>query len=62
MCNFELTTVAFRQRRLEMIALADERRLAKAMKPVRVPRARSRRRVRITLVSPARLSPSPATR
>jgi len=62
MCNFELSTEQFRQRRLEMIAQADERRLAKAMKPVRVPRARARRRARITLVSPARLHPSPATR
>ena len=37
MCNFELSPEQFRQRRLEMIALADERRLAKALKPVREP-------------------------
>jgi hypothetical protein len=62
MCNFELSPELFRQRRVEMIALADERRLAKAMKPARAPRERSRRRSRIVLGSPARLNPSPATR
>ena len=62
MCNFELSPELFRQRRVEMIALADERRLAKALKPVRVPRAPARRRARIVLGSPARLNPSPATR
>ena len=62
MCNFELSPEAFRQRRLEMIVLADQRRLARAMKPVRVPRARARRRASIALGSPARLNPSPAMR
>jgi len=62
MCNFELSPEAFRQRRIEMIALADQRRLAKALRPVREPRVRSRRRARIVLGSPARLNPSPATR
>jgi hypothetical protein len=59
MCNFELTPEAFRQRRVEMIALADERRLAQALKPVRPRRARSRRRARITVGRPVRLNPSP---
>jgi hypothetical protein len=62
MCNFELSPEAFRQRRIEMIALADQRRLARALKPVREPRVRARRKARITLGSPARLNPSPATR
>lgn len=62
MCNFELSPEQFRQRRLEMIALADERRLARALKPARAQRARSRRRVRLGVVSPVRLNPSPATR
>jgi hypothetical protein len=62
MCNFELSPELFRQRRVEMIALADERRLARAMRPVRTPRARTRRRVRISVVSPARLNPSPVPR
>jgi hypothetical protein len=62
MCNFELSPEAFRRRRIEMIALADERRLAQAMKPVRVRRARSRRRVRAGVVGPVRLNPSPVTR
>jgi len=31
MCNFELDPQAFAQRRVEMIALADERRLAAAL-------------------------------
>ncbi len=62
MCNFELSPEAFRQRRVEMIALADERRLAQAMKPARVRQGRSRRRVRAGIVSPVRLNPSPVTR
>lgn len=62
MCNFELSPEAFRQRRVEMIALAEERRLARAFKPVRTPRVRSRRRVRIKVVSPVSLNPSPVTR
>ena len=59
MCNFELSPELFRQRRVEMIALADERRLARAMKPARVPRVRSRRRARSRMSSPVRLNPSP---
>jgi len=62
MCNFELSPEAFRQRRAEMIALADERRLARAMRPVRAQRARSRRKVRISVISPVRLNPSPVPR
>jgi hypothetical protein len=62
MCNFELSPELFHQRRVEMIALAEERRLAKAMKPARVPRARSRRRVRLGLAGPVRLNPSPVPR
>ena len=62
MCNFELSPELFRERRIEMIALADERRLAKAMRPARVPRARSRRRTRIRVSSPVRLNPSPLFR
>ena len=62
MCNFELSPEAFRQRRLEMIALADERRLARALKPARAPRARSRRKVWIGVSSPVRLNPSPVPR
>jgi hypothetical protein len=45
-----------------MIALADQRRLARAMKPVRVPRERVRRKVRLAVAGPARLSPSPVPR
>jgi hypothetical protein len=64
MCNFELSPEMFRQRRIEMIALADERRLARAMnramnranKPVRVRATRSRGS---RLTSPVRLDPSP---
>jgi len=62
MCNFELSPEAFARRRVEMIALADQRRLARAMKPVRVPPVRSRRKVRITVAGPARLNPSPVPR
>jgi hypothetical protein len=62
MCNFELTPEAFRQRRVEMIALADERRLAKAMKPARARKARSGRKVRVPLTGPVRLNPSPLFR
>lgn len=62
MCNFELSPEAFAQRRVEMIALADERRLARALKPVRVPRARVRRKVRLAVAGPARLNPSPVPR
>jgi hypothetical protein len=58
MCNFELSPELFRQRRVEMIALADERRLARAMKPARV-RTLSRRRARARVSSPVRLNPSP---
>jgi hypothetical protein len=47
MCNFELSPEAFAQRRLEMIALADERRLARALKPVKVRRQRFRRKPRV---------------
>ena len=62
MCNFELSPELFRQRRIEMVALADERRLARAMRPVRTQRARNRRRVRINLGSPVRLNPAPVPR
>ena len=62
MCNFELSPEAFAQRRVEMIALADQRRLAQAMKPVRAPRVRTRRKLRVSVVGPARLNPSPVPR
>jgi hypothetical protein len=63
MCSFEhLEPDVFRQRRVAMIALADERRLATALKPSRVRRARARRRVRVGAASPGRLSPSPLFR
>ena len=62
MCNFELSPEQFRLRRLEMIALADERRLARALKPVRAQRAAARRRLGIRVGTPVRLNPSPATR
>lgn len=58
MCNFELNPELFRQRRVEMIALADERRLARAMRPARV-RTRSPRKARVKVASPVRLNPSP---
>jgi hypothetical protein len=66
MCNFELSPEQFRLRRLEMIALADERRLARALRPARAQRSPSRRRSRVRVSSPVsspvRLNPSPATR
>jgi hypothetical protein len=63
MCNFELEPELFRQRRVEMIALADERRLALALKPLRPQRARAPRRSRKwVLGSPGRLNPSPVPR
>ena len=66
MCNFELSPDLFRQRRLEMIALADERRLARALKGAREPRATARRRARVRVSSPVsspvRLNPSPVAR
>jgi hypothetical protein len=62
MCNFELDTEAFRLRRVEMIALADQRRLARALKPVRAGRAPVRRRLRIPVSSPLGLKPSPLPR
>jgi hypothetical protein len=62
MCNFELSPEQFRQRRLEMIALADERRLARALKPVRAQRAAARKRLRIRVSNPVRLNPSPVPR
>ena len=62
MCNVELSPEQFRQRRLEMIALAEERRLARALRPAKARRARERRRVRVRLGSPVRLSPSPVIR
>jgi hypothetical protein len=62
MCNFELSPEAFRQRRIEMIALADERRLALALKPSRARLARPRRRARVRVSSPVRLNPSPLFR
>jgi hypothetical protein len=62
MCNFELSPELFRQRRVEMIALADERRLAQAMKPVRASTTRPRHRLRIRVSSPVLLNPSPMPR
>lgn len=62
MCNFELAPEQFRERRVAMIALADERRLALALKPSRVRRARSRRRARVRAGSPVVLKPSPLFR
>jgi hypothetical protein len=61
-CNFELSPEAFAQRRLEMIALADERRLAKALRPVREPRRTVRRRRWVRAAGPVRLNPSPVPR
>ena len=55
MCNFELSPEAFRQRRIEMIALADERRLARALRRSRVPRVPGRRRERAVAGRPAGL-------
>jgi hypothetical protein len=62
MCNFELSPEQFRLRRLEMIALADQRRLARALKPARVESAPARRKARARVSSPVRLNPSPVTR
>jgi hypothetical protein len=62
MCNFELESELFRQRRVEMIALAEERRLAQALRPVRAPRARTRRKTRVRVTSPVVLNPSPVPR
>lgn len=62
MCNFELGPEEFRQRRLEMIALADQRRLARAMKPARARAARPRRRMRVPVIGPALPRPLPVTR
>jgi len=58
MCNFELDPQAFTQRRVEMIALAQERRLAVALKPARDRRERARRKARVPVLGPARLKPS----
>jgi hypothetical protein len=62
MCNFELEPDAFRRRRAEMIALAEERRLAQALRPVRARGRRSRRRPRVRVTSPVLLNPSPVPR
>jgi hypothetical protein len=62
MCNFELSPEQFRQRRVEMIALAEQSRLARAMKPSRARRARSARGARVRVSSPVRLNPSPLFR
>jgi hypothetical protein len=62
MCNFELEADVFRQRRVQMLALADERRLAVALKPSRVRKARARRRGRVPANSPVALKPSPLFR
>lgn len=62
MCNFALEGDLFRQRRAEMLALADERRLVRAMKPSRARRARAPRRAATPSLSPARLKPSPLFR
>jgi len=61
MCNFELSPELFAQRRVEMIAIADQRRLAVAMKPARERRARARK-TRVRVSSPVRLNPSPLFR
>src|SRR5690348_8941788 len=53
MCNFELSPEAFAQRRVEMIALADQRRLALALKPARQRRERFRRKPRIRVGRPS---------
>jgi hypothetical protein len=50
MCNFELDPEAFTRRRVEMIALADERRLARALRPARVRRERFRRKPKVRRV------------
>jgi hypothetical protein len=62
MCNFELDPAAFAQRRVEMIALADERRLAVALRPARERRERARRKARFPVLGPVRLNPSPVPR
>ncbi|MGY2874263.1 hypothetical protein ACVW00_001453 [Marmoricola sp. URHA0025 HA25] len=62
MCNFELTPDQFRQRRVEMIALAEQRRLAAALKPARARRARSARKARVRASRPLGLSPAPLFR
>jgi hypothetical protein len=64
MCNFELSPELFHQHRLAMIALADERRLAQAMKPAKVRRAKQKRRARLGVTGPVpvRLNPSPLFR
>jgi hypothetical protein len=53
MCNFELSPEAFAQRRVEMIALADQRRLALALKPARQRRERFRRKPRVRVGRPS---------
>ena len=66
MCNFELAPEQFRQRRVEMIALAEQRQLARAMKPAMKPararRTRWARGSRVPVTSPVRLNPSPLFR
>jgi class 3 adenylate cyclase len=62
MCNFELSPEQFRQRRIEMIALADQRRLARAVKPARARRGTVRRRLRVPLGTPVALNPAPVVR
>ena len=62
MCNFALDQQAFAQRRVEMVALANERRMALALKPARVRREKARRKLRVTLLGPVRLHPSPVPR
>lgn len=62
MCNFELAPDQLRLRRLEMIALGEQRRLARAMKPARVRRARSPRRRQLPVSGPVQLSPAPVFR
>jgi len=61
MCNFELSPEQFRLRRLEMIALADERRLARALRPQRAKGTPQPRKVRVRVGSPVRLNPAPVT-
>ena len=61
MCNFALDQQAFAQRRVEMVALANERRMALALKPARVRREKARRKLRVPLLGPVR-HPSPVPR
>jgi len=61
-CNFELSPELFYQRRAVMIALADERRLARAMRQSQARLTPSPRKSRVRVSSPVRLNPSPVFR